>query len=213
MTPLRTLALMLALSLPRAAAADTLFDTPSEVESIQQLVNVAAGELIAADAMQGRFIQRKSIPQLPQPLRSEGRFLYARDHGIWWHTETPFPSTLLLTPDGLRQSYVGSRGEVARDPGALAVVDIFFSLLSLDFERLSETFELFGQATDTGWRVGLVPHDAALVAVVQRAVVEGDRSVRHVELISGDDRTEFLFESVESLDRPLSPEELHQFEP
>lgn len=210
---MRMLAIVLALSLPLPAAAGALFDTPGDVETIQRLVNTAASELIAADAMQGRFVQLKSIPQLPQALRSEGRFLYARDHGIWWHTETPFESTLLLTPDGLRQSYAGSHGELARDPGALAVVDIFFSLLSLDFERLSQSFELFGQATDAGWRVGLVPHDAALAAVVQRAVVEGNHSVRHVELISGDDQTEFLFESVESLDRPLSTKELQRFDP
>lgn len=200
--------LLLAVALPVHAE---LFDAPADVATIRELVHEAFEALDAAAGLEGRFEQRKTLPQLPRPLVSRGEFVYAQGHGIWWHTQTPFESTLILRRDGLSQQY-GGQTEVSQDAGAAAVSQIFFALLALDFESLDRSFELYGEAGEHGWRVGLVPRQAALAEVLGRAIVEGDRSVTRVQLVERDDRTEFLFQDVQILTRELSQAELQRFQ-
>ncbi|PLK57297.1 hypothetical protein CWN69_23825, partial [Klebsiella quasipneumoniae] len=46
--------------------------------------------------VRAHFDQTRTIKDLPQPLRSQGRMLIARDQGLLWDQTSPFPMQLLL---------------------------------------------------------------------------------------------------------------------
>ena len=53
-------------------------------------------------SFRARFKQEKTVYLLDEPLRSEGRILYARPGRLRWDTERPRPSTLLIDEKGMR---------------------------------------------------------------------------------------------------------------
>ncbi|MFT3066997.1 outer membrane lipoprotein carrier protein LolA, partial [Klebsiella pneumoniae] len=46
--------------------------------------------------VRAHFEQIRTIKDMPQPLRSQGEMLIARDNGLLWDQKAPFPMTLLL---------------------------------------------------------------------------------------------------------------------
>ncbi|EOL6154095.1 outer membrane lipoprotein carrier protein LolA [Escherichia coli] len=46
--------------------------------------------------IRAHFDQTRTIKDLPQPLRSQGQMLIARDQGLLWDQTSPFPMQLLL---------------------------------------------------------------------------------------------------------------------
>ena len=53
--------------------------------------------LKVAPVLQGAFEQTKTLAGFRNPLVSHGEFLVARGQGVWWHTQQPFESTLVVT--------------------------------------------------------------------------------------------------------------------
>ena len=61
---------------------------------------------VTLDELQQRFTQQpvvrahfeqvRTIKDMPQPLRSQGEMVIARDSGLLWDQKAPFPMTLLL---------------------------------------------------------------------------------------------------------------------
>lgn len=62
----------------------------------KDMVKLSPGEVLVSP-----FKQIRQIRGLPQPLLSEGQLLIWEGHGIIWQTNSPFPTTLVLTPRGL----------------------------------------------------------------------------------------------------------------
>jgi len=53
--------------------------------------------LKASPVLKGQFEQTKTLKGFKNPLVSRGQFLVARGQGVWWHTQQPFESTLVVT--------------------------------------------------------------------------------------------------------------------
>ncbi|WP_163447188.1 outer membrane lipoprotein carrier protein LolA, partial [Escherichia coli] len=46
--------------------------------------------------IRAHFAQTRTIKDMPQPLRSQGEMLLARDQGLLWDQKSPFPMLLML---------------------------------------------------------------------------------------------------------------------
>ncbi|MCH6482167.1 outer membrane lipoprotein carrier protein LolA [Pseudoxanthomonas sp. LH2527] len=136
--------------------------------------------------LRGDFSQEKQVAGFRNPLRSNGRFLLARDKGVVWTTTAPFPSELVITRDRIlsRQRDGSRRVEVdgKQQPGLRSVNAMMFALMSGDMKALTSTFEVKGEPAATGWAMTLVPRSRQLAQAFTSVRLSGDRYVREVEL-------------------------------
>lgn len=192
-----------------AARADDVFNHPQTAE---QLLNgplaQPAAALRGAQVMRGKFIYKKFLKDIPQPLISRGEFMFARDLGIDWHTREPFDSDFVLTAQGITQRDEGRttmQMSAAEQPAVRIVARIFLALLSLDVTSLQSSFALSGVQSDQPgksgnktWQVGLRPTVPAVAAVFKEAVVGGAAQVETLLLRDANgDRTEISFADVQ----------------
>lgn len=198
-----------------ASAADTVFSHPATTAQLASLTRPTAASLEKARAVRGKFVQRRYLADLAQPLQSSGRFLFAREAGIEWHTELPFDSQFLLAESGITQRDEGgvTLSIKASEQPALAVVSrVFFALFALDLGALSHDFELYGEPRGTGWVLGLKPRAEALGSVFRQAIVSGGATVERVILEDGNgDRSEIVLQGVSYDPAGMTADERRRF--
>ena len=140
-----------------------------------------------APVLKGEFEQTKTLKGFKNPLVSKGEFLVARGQGVWWHTQQPFESTLVVTktrlftrnPDGSATNLVDAQVQ----PGLQQVNELIFSLLAADLDALADKFTITAQPNGAaGWTLVLVPRDANLAKFLVRATLAGDRDVQTVRI-------------------------------
>ena len=163
-----------------------------------------------APVVQGAFEQTKTIKGFRNALQSHGEFMVARGQGVWWHTQQPFDSTLVVTrariftraADGTSSNVADAQAE----PGLRQVNELVFSLLSADLDALADRFAIDAQAVGaTGWTLTLTPRDANVAKFLAKATISGDRFVQAVRIDEArGDTTQIRF-SRQSPSDALSP--------
>lgn len=175
-------------------------------------------QLAESSVLRGRFEQVKQLQGFRNPLRSGGAFLLARERGVIWDTQTPFPSTVVLTRERLlvRQPDGSTRILLdRRESAAMAAVNaLLMALIAGDLDTLSTQFEL--QETtlpDGSWRLVLLPRDAALTRAFARILLSGDRHVREVAIEErAGDRSTIRFIELREQPAELSVDEARRFD-
>ncbi|HUS24282.1 MAG TPA: outer membrane lipoprotein carrier protein LolA [Candidatus Binatia bacterium] len=185
-----------------AASAAGVFERPADARTLAQALGPITAQLHSAQTLRGRYRQHKTLRELPRPLLAEGSFLFVRDRGIVWRTETPFASELVITPDALVQRQDGASQRIGAEtqPAIRMVGRIFFAVFSLDFSTLEGLFSLYGGALPQGgWALGMRPlQDGGSLREIE---VQGAAQVQHVILReAGGDLTD-----IELLDVLASP--------
>lgn len=202
---LRTLCVlvMLAVVAPVLAATD--------VEAVKQRV-------AKVDVLRGEFTQEKQVAGFKNPLRSQGRFVLAQDHGVIWTTLKPFPSEVVVTRDRIlsRQSDGSSRVELdgRQQPAMRSVNAIMFALMSGDAQALSAQFTVKVEVLPgNAWRMQLTPRSAMLGKVFAQLTLSGDRYVREVQINEANqDVTRIHFAGMSDTPATLSTDEGRRFE-
>lgn len=154
---------------------------------------VPASHLANTKLLTGRFVHKKYLAEVPQPLIANGQFTYARGLGVHWHTRQPFDSVFVLTQRGIVQRDEGAetiRLSAQDQPAVRVIADVFLALFTLDVSSLSATFDLFGKSQGERWIVGLRPKSATIGSVFKEATITGAKDVEQVVLIDAHgDRT------------------------
>ncbi|KAB7631188.1 outer membrane lipoprotein carrier protein LolA [Stenotrophomonas rhizophila] len=202
---LRTLCVlaMLAVVAPALAATD--------VEAVKQRV-------AKVDVLRGEFSQEKQVAGFKNPLRSQGRFVLAQDHGVIWTTLKPFPSEVVVTRDRIlsRQSDGSSRVELdgRQQPAMRSVNAIMFALMSGDAQALSAQFTVKVEVLPgNAWKMQLTPRSAMLGKVFAQLTLSGDRYVREVQINEANqDVTRIHFVGMSDTPATLSTDEGRRFE-
>lgn len=213
MPPLFTAAAMPGIAGAQTATAAAVKPAPSGDALAQVQRRIAQ-----VPVLRGDFAQEKRVQGFKNPLRSQGRFLIARDRGVVWSTLKPFPSDVVLTRDRIltRQADGRSRIEVdARQQPALRAVNaMMFALMSGDVQAMTATFKV--QPTllaGSGWRLVLTPKPGAMAQAFQRVTLEGDRYVRSVDIEErSGDRTQLRFTGMVETPSRLTAEEARRFD-
>ncbi len=140
-----------------------------------------------APVLKGEFEQSKTLKGFRNPLVSKGEFLVARGQGVWWHTQQPFESTLVVTKTRLfTRNADGSAGnlmDAQAEPGLQQVNELIFSLLSADLDVLADKFTIVAQPVGAaGWTLVLTPRDPNLAKFLVRATLAGERDVQTVRI-------------------------------
>jgi len=172
--------------------------------------------LKSSPVLKGDFEQTKTLKGFKNPLISRGDFLVARGQGVWWHTQAPFETTLVVTktrlatrnPDGSTTNLVDAQAE----PGLRQVSELIFSLLSADPDALAAKFDVVAQPVGAaGWSLVLTPRDANLARFLVRATLAGERDVQSVRIEEArGDTTQIRF-SHQAPSAALTPDEAARF--
>lgn len=211
--PLSTATAMPAIAGAQAAAAAVRKPAPAS-DPLGQVQR----RIVQVPVLRGEFAQEKRLQGFRNPLRSQGRFVIARDRGVLWSTLKPFPSDVVLTRDRIltRQADGRSRIEVdARQQPALRSVNaMMFALMSGDVQAMTASFNV--QPTllpGSGWRLVLTPKAGAMAQAFQRVTLEGDRYVRGVEIEErSGDRTQLRFTGMVETPSRLTADEARRFD-
>ncbi len=168
--------------------------------------------------LRGNFSQEKQVAGFRNPLRSNGRFVLAREKGVIWTTVAPFPSEIVITRDRIvsRQRDGSSRVEVdgRQQPGLRTVNAMMFALMSGDMKALTTTFDVKNEPADgKGWRMTLSPRSRQLAQAFTSVRLAGDRYVREVELREANgDVTRLRFDGMTETPATLTRDEAARFD-
>lgn len=171
-----------------------LLAAPAAFAAETPLLRDVRARLTHEPVVRGAFEQRKAVKGFRNPLVSTGEFVVAQQRGVLWRTLQPFASTLVVTRD--RVVARGADGSVARrlsaneEPAVRAISETLFGVMAADLAALEQRFTISGESGREGWKLALLPRDAALARWVQRIDLEGDRFLRQVRLDeAGGDQT------------------------
>lgn len=148
-------------------------------------------------SLQGRFDQVKYLAALEAEISSSGRFEYEHDKAIRWHTRDPIENLLTLTPRGILSEQDGkvlSRLDAQSNPVVSLFSDIFFGVMTADWQRLEHHFEMESRVTGADWHAILTPRAPEVESIVSRVELQGDRYLREIILHeAGGDWTRIRF--------------------
>ncbi len=180
-------------------------------------VDAITASVARPQVLRGQFTQEKQVSGFKNPLRSQGQFLVAREHGVVWTTLRPFPSEVVITADRIlsRQRDGSTRVELdaRQQPAMRSVNAIMFALISGDVQSLSSQFTIKAEREGQGWRLLLTPRSAMLAKAFQSLSLQGDRYVRQVEIVEANqDRTRIQFSGLSEAPATLSTDEARRFD-
>jgi outer membrane lipoprotein-sorting protein len=170
---------------PSREAAAQIYPPPSP--ELQQIM----ANLQAVKTSRDRFVERKYLKMLTQPIESSGMLLYVAPNHLERNTLQPKPERIVV--DGDTVSMVGgpdgqNRSIALSDfPQVGAIVEGIRATLAGDLLRLTHFYDVALQGNPRAWQLLLTPVDGKLRAMVQsiRISGHGDR-LNAVETIEAD---------------------------
>lgn len=157
-----------------------------------------ARQLADTRVLRGDFVQEKYLRGLPRPLRSDGRFVLARE-GLLWDLQQPLQRMYRISRQGVALWQDDQWLMQGNQDAAARQSRLFLSVLQGDQQGLREEFDLQLSGVEQDWLLTLLPRSLLLKQVFQRIEVRGDQHVRSIELFeSQGDRTLMRMLEVES---------------
>lgn len=136
-----------------------------------------------------RFVEKKSIAMLDQPVESSGELFYSAPDHLEKRTLKPKPESMTVDGDTLviergRQKY---RLQLQDYPELAAFIDSIRGTLAGDRKALERNYRLSLEGSAEHWTLQLVPLDEKMQAVVKRIRIAGVRdTVRSIEISQAD---------------------------
>ena len=113
--------------------------------------------------IRAHFDQTRTIKDLPQPLRSQGQMLIARDQGLLWDQTSPFPMQLLLDDKRMVQVINGQPPQIItaeNNPQMFQFNHLLRALFQADRKVLEQNFRVeFADKGEGRWTLRLTPTD------------------------------------------------------
>ena len=160
--------------------------------------SAAAADWSVAELMQGlaqrgpdraRFVEKKYIAILDQPVQSSGELRYVPPDRLEKRTIAPKPELLVLER-GMLTLERGKQKHTLRlsdHPQIAAIVDALRGMLAGDRTALEKVYRLELHGNRERWALVMLPSDAKLAELVQRIDVAGNGSrVRSIEIRQAD---------------------------
>ena len=169
------LGIMLGSTLPACADAESGF-------GLEQLMS----ELARVQHAKARFVERKYLKLLKQPLELSGTLEYRAPAYVERRTLKPKPESFIVDGDiltlenarGQRRTYV-----LQDNPVLWAFVESIRSTLKGDLAALDRFYRVTFEGDDQDWRLGLTPKQARMSAVISLIQIAGSAgTIRTIEI-------------------------------
>lgn len=161
--------------------------SPSFAQSFVQFDVAQLNQLtLSPEKLSGQFTQQKYLADFDMQLASSGEFNYIKNQSVNWHTLAPIENKIIMTPHSIT-SVQGDKQvmhlQADSNPVVSVLSDIFFSVLTSQWQQLEVYFTLSGHIVDDQWQVVLLPKDSAISQAVSKIELQGDEYLRHLKFI------------------------------
>lgn len=166
--------------------------------------------------VRAHFEQIRTIKTLPQPLRSQGNMLIARDQGLAWDQTQPFPMQLLLDDKRMVQAINGQPPQTitaANNPQMFQFNHLLRALFQADRKVLEQNFRV--DFTDKGegrWTLRLIPVVTPLDKIFTSIELAGKTYLEHIQINDRQgDRTDIALSQHQLTPAQLTHDERQRF--
>lgn len=166
--------------------------------------------------IRAHFDQTRTIKDLPQPLRSQGQMLIARDQGLLWDQTAPFPMQLLLDDKRMVQAIGGQPPQTItaeNNPQMFQFNHLLRALFQADRQVLEQNFRV--EFADTGegrWTLRLTPKTTPLDKIFDTIDLAGQRNLENIQLNDKQgDRTDIVLSQHQLTPAQLTDDERQRF--
>ncbi|HBM3024290.1 TPA: outer membrane lipoprotein carrier protein LolA [Klebsiella oxytoca] len=166
--------------------------------------------------VRAHFDQTRTIKDLPQPLRSQGKMLIARDQGLLWEQTSPFPMQLLLDDKRMVQVINGQPPQTItaeNNPQMFQFNHLLRALFQADRKVLEENFRVeFVDLGEGRWTLRLTPITTPLDKIFATIDLAGKIYLESIRLNDKQgDRTDILLSQHQLTPAQLTDDERQRF--
>ncbi|WP_194207437.1 outer membrane lipoprotein carrier protein LolA [Superficieibacter sp. 1612_C1] len=195
--------------LPLLALLITPFVSALTLDDLQQ-------RFTEQPVVRAHFDQTRTIKDLPQPLRSQGNMLIARDRGLLWDQTTPFPMQLLLDDKRMVQVINGQPPQTItaeNNPQMFQFNHLLRALFQADRNVLEENFRVaFADQGEGRWTLRLTPITTPLDKIFASIDLAGKTYLESIQLNDKQgDRTDITLSQHQLTPAQLTDDERQRF--
>ncbi|ECD0155570.1 outer membrane lipoprotein carrier protein LolA [Salmonella enterica] len=166
--------------------------------------------------VRAHFDQTRTIKNLPQPLRSQGEMLIARDTGLLWDQKTPFPMLLMLDDKRMVQVINHQPAQVItaeNNPQMFQFNHLLRALFQADRKVLEQNFRIDFQDKGQGrWTLRLTPTTTPLDKIFATIDLAGQTWLESIQLNDKQgDRTDIALSQHQLTPATLTHDERQRF--
>lgn len=166
--------------------------------------------------IRAHFDQTRTIKDLPQPLRSQGQMLIARDQGLLWDQTSPFPMQLLLDDKRMVQVINGKPPQIItaeNNPQMFQFNHLLRALFQADRKVLEQNFRVeFADKGEGRWTLRLTPTTTPLDKIFNTIDLAGQTYLESIQLNDKQgDRTDIALTQHQLTPAQLSDDERQRF--
>lgn len=166
--------------------------------------------------IRAHFDQTRTIKDLPQPLRSQGQMLIARDQGLLWDQTSPFPMQLLLDDKRMVQVINGQPPQIItaeNNPQMFQFNYLLRALFQADRKVLEQNFRVeFADKGEGRWTLRLTPTTTPLDKIFNTIDLAGQTYLESIQLNDKQgDRTDIALTQHQLTPAQLTDDERQRF--
>ncbi|EJY1265952.1 outer membrane lipoprotein carrier protein LolA [Escherichia coli] len=166
--------------------------------------------------IRAHFDQTRAIKDLPQPLRSQGQMLIARDQGLLWDQTSPFPMQLLLDDKRMVQVINGQPPQIItaeNNPQMFQFNHLLRALFQADRKVLEQNFRVeFADKGEGRWTLRLTPTTTPLDKIFNTIDLAGQTYLESIQLNDKQgDRTDIALTQHQLTPAQLTDDERQRF--
>ncbi|HAI1115694.1 TPA: outer membrane lipoprotein carrier protein LolA [Escherichia coli] len=166
--------------------------------------------------IRAHFDQTRTIKDLPQPLRSQGQMLIARDQGLLWDQTSPFPMQLLLDDKRMVQVINGQPPQIItaeNNPQMFQFNHLLRALFQADRKVLEQNFRVeFADKGEGCWTLRLTPTTTPLDKIFNTIDLAGQTYLESIQLNDKQgDRTDIALTQHQLTPAQLTDDERQRF--
>ena len=166
--------------------------------------------------IRAHFDQTRTIKDLPQPLRSQGQMLIARDQGLLWDQTSPFPMQLLLDDKRMMQVINGQPPQIItaeNNPQMFQFNHLLRALFQADRKVLEQDFRVeFADKGEGRWTLRLTPTTTPLDKIFNTIDLAGQTYLESIQLNDKQgDRTDIALTQHQLTPAQLTDDERQRF--
>lgn len=166
--------------------------------------------------IRAHFDQTRTIKDLPQPLRSQGQMLIARDQGLLWDQTSPFPMQLILDDKRMVQVINGQPPQIItaeNNPQMFQFNHLLRALFQADRKVLEQNFRVeFADKGEGRWTLRLTPTTTPLDKIFNTIDLAGQTYLESIQLNDKQgDRTDIALTQHQLTPAQLTDDERQRF--
>ncbi|MRS16366.1 outer membrane lipoprotein carrier protein LolA [Enterobacteriaceae bacterium RIT691] len=166
--------------------------------------------------VRAHFDQTRTIKAMPQPLRSQGEMLIARDTGLLWDQTSPFPMQLMLDDSRMVQMINGQPPQTItaeNNPQMFQFNHLLRALFQADRSVLEQNFRIdFKDQGNGSWTLKLTPIATPLDKIFTSIDLSGKTYLNTIQLNDKQgDRTDISLSNQRITPTTLTDDERKRF--